>query len=295
MNNTIMFPVLSKEENYEKVVAYYETSHWLYRLLWYTPKSLAIHIGFWNDDTNTLTEALLNENKFMADTTHLTREALVLDAGCGVGGSAIWIARNIGANVVGIANEEKLVKEARKNAAMNQVENKTSFELQDYDHTNFSDDIFDVVWAIESFDYSPDKKTTFQEMRRILKTGGVLIIADFFQNREVRNRSEQKILDDITITLAVYQTQWWGEYMSILRGLGFKNIREFDKTDSVRPSSRRLYRRGKIIRPMVFLLFPLTFINKYISAFFDNWRCSQAMERAFELGLIKYGVYYAEK
>lgn len=120
-------------------------------------------------------------------------------------------------------------------------------------------------------------------------------MADFFQNRKIKTPQEQKIFDNIMLTLAVYQTQWWGEYVPILRGLGFKNIKEFDKTEAVTPSSRRIYRRGITIAPIIYFLYPLGLISHYVSTLIDNWRCSVAMDKAFRLGLIKYGVYYAEK
>ena len=291
-----MFPEITEEENEKRVSAYYRWSALPYRMLWSTPDTLAMHIGFWDKDTYTLADALLRENKFLAEKAHISESDLVLDAGCGIGGSAIWISKNIGAKVIGIANERGLVECARRNAAKHNIKDKTVFELQNYNHTNFLDNTFDVVWAIESFDYAPDKKALFEEVWRVLKPGGRLIVADFFQNRRVENKNEQKIFNDITLTLAVYQTQWWGEYIPILRELGFKNVNEFDKTEAVRPSSRRLNRLGLAAKPIVYLfLYPFRFSNKYISALYDNWRCSVAIEKAFRLGLIKYGVYYAEK
>ena len=290
-----MLLTLSKEEGEKRVSAYYKNARSQYRLFWYSPTSLALHMGFWEDNARSLTDALLQENKFLAETARITRDDLVLDAGCGVGGSSIWIAKHIGAKVIGIANEQGLIDEARRNAEVNKVTGTTTFELQNYNHTNFPSDTFDVVWAIESFDYAPDKRALFEEMYRILKPGGRLVVADFFQHRDIRNRNEELIFDNITTTLAVYQTQWWGEYIPILKELGFNNVREFDKTNAVRPSSKHLYKVGLAIAPVAYMLYPLCFVSRYVSTLVDHWRCSRAMDKAFQAELIKYGVYYAEK
>ena len=290
-----MLPTLSKEESEKRVSAYYKDAWSQYRLFWYSPASLALHMGFWEDGARSLTEALLQENKFLAETVGITRDDLVLDAGCGVGGSSIWIAKHIGAKVIGIANDQGLIDEARRNAEVNKVPDITTFELQNYNHTNFPSDTFDVVWAIESFDYALDKRALFEEVYRLLKSGGRLIVADFFQNRDIRNRNEELIFDNITTTLAVHQTQWWGEYLPIFKELGFKNVRELDKTSAVRPSSNHLYRVGLAVSPVVYMLYPLRFVSRYVSTLVDHWRCSGAMDKAFQAELIKYGVYYAEK
>lgn len=289
-----MFPILGWEEANKKIAEYYKYSAILYRTLW-SQNTLAFHMGFWDKGIHSLAEALWFENKFLAEKARITKSDLILDAGCGIGGSAIWIVQTIGAQVIGIANESGLISTAKQNAIKNRVEDRVSFELQDYNHTNFSDNTFDVVWAIESFDYSPDKIALFKEVKRILKPGGRVIVADFFQNREIKNAEEQIIFDNITLTLAVYQTQWWGEYITILKDLGFKNIQEFDKTEAVMPSSRRIKQRGVIVTPIVYLLYPFKFASGHISTLYDNWKCAKAMDKTFRIGLIKYGVYCAEK
>ncbi len=48
----------------------------------------------------------------------------------------------------------------------------------------FPDDTFDLVWACESGEHMPDKKKYVEEMTRVLKPGGTLVIACWCQREE---------------------------------------------------------------------------------------------------------------
>jgi len=131
------------------VINYYEKSRIGYRLFWYSDEDLAMHYGFWDNTTNTRHEALLNENKFLAEKAKVKKGDYVLDAGCGVGGSAIWIAKNIGAHVLGISITPSDIQDAKENAKRHGVESSVSFEILDYMDTKLPANTFDSVWAIE--------------------------------------------------------------------------------------------------------------------------------------------------
>ena len=46
---------------------------------------------------------------------------------------------------------------------------------------DFEDDTFDFVWACESGEHMPDKKKYVEEMIRVLKPGGTIVIATWCQ------------------------------------------------------------------------------------------------------------------
>lgn len=48
----------------------------------------------------------------------------------------------------------------------------------------FPDNSFDLVWACESGEHMPDKKAYVDEMMRVLKPGGTLVIATWCQREE---------------------------------------------------------------------------------------------------------------
>src|SRR5258708_27943241 len=98
-------------------------------------------------------------NGVRANAAGARRRAVVLDAGCGVGGTAIWLAGEFGARVVGITPVAGQVTRARRLAGVRQVADLVSFDQQDYRSPTFPDASFDVVWAQESVCHAPDKQS----------------------------------------------------------------------------------------------------------------------------------------
>ena len=54
--------------------------------------SLAIHYGYWDEKVKIISASLLRMNEVMTEARRITATDKVLDAGCGVGGSSIFIA-----------------------------------------------------------------------------------------------------------------------------------------------------------------------------------------------------------
>ena len=89
--------------NTQTVIQYFDKTFPIYKKYWYrNSESYALHYGFWEKDTKTFNESLINTNKFLANKLNIKSTDTVLDAGCGVAGSSIWIAKNFQAKVIGI-------------------------------------------------------------------------------------------------------------------------------------------------------------------------------------------------
>ena len=143
--------------------------------------------------------------------------------------------------MVGISLNENQVKKAKAYARELGLESKVSFEQKDYLNTGYPQNSFDVVWAIESVCYANDKGTFLKEAYRILRSGGRLVIADFFKAEHLRP-------DD-----AAFVKQWangWAvndfataeEFNLKLKANGFEKIENIDVTSAIVRSAKRLYR-----------------------------------------------------
>ena len=183
------------------VAKYYDETLPYYKYTW-SGSAHALHYGFWDKNTKNVKEALLNENKFLTEIAKIRATDKILDAGCGVGGSTIWIAENVGANVVGITLSPKQLEKAQKLASKHNVNLKTEFKIDDFLKTSFSDNIFDIVWAIESVCHTENKIDFLAEAYRILKPGGRVIVADGFLMRDVLT-IEEKLYEDFLAGLAL--------------------------------------------------------------------------------------------
>ncbi|HBC57016.1 MAG TPA: hypothetical protein DCZ03_07620, partial [Gammaproteobacteria bacterium] len=83
----------------DEIVDYYDNCEMDYKVLWRLDRCLAMHYGYWDETTERVSEALIRENQILAERAKITESDIVLDAGCGVGGSAIWLANEIGSTV----------------------------------------------------------------------------------------------------------------------------------------------------------------------------------------------------
>jgi tocopherol O-methyltransferase len=86
----------------QHVIDYFDQTHNDYRLLWGIDRHLGLHCGFADQNTSGHDSAVVNMNRVLATMANISATDRVLDAGCGIGGSALWIAEHLGAAVVGV-------------------------------------------------------------------------------------------------------------------------------------------------------------------------------------------------
>ena len=102
----------------------------------------------------------------------------LLDVGCGFGGSSRILARDYGYSVTAITISPKQVERAQELTPSNLD---VTFKVDDAMAMSFPDNSFDVVWSVEAGPHMPDKAIFAQELMRVLKPGGVLVLADWNQ------------------------------------------------------------------------------------------------------------------
>lgn len=103
----------------------------------------------------------------------------VLDLGAGVGLDVFLAAQRVGpaGKVVGLDMTGEMVERARRNACAGGYEN-VSFEIGEIERLPFGADTFDVVISNCVLNHLPDKVAGFREVRRVLKPGGRMMVAD---------------------------------------------------------------------------------------------------------------------
>lgn len=102
----------------------------------------------------------------------------VLDVGCGIGGSSRILAKDYGFAVTGVTISPQQVKRAQE---LTPPGVNAQFRVDDAMALSFPDASFDVVWSIEAGPHMPDKAIFARELLRVLKPGGVLVVADWNQ------------------------------------------------------------------------------------------------------------------
>ena len=270
------------------VANYYDATARYYERFW----SRALHYGFWGAGIKNVHEAVLNENKFLAEIANIKRGDTVLDAGCGLGDSSIWLAHEIGAQVIGITISEKQREKAIQFAQESGVAGQVQYLIQDFCNTEFPDDYFDVVWAIESVCHAEKKIDFLKEAYWILKPrGGRLVVADGFLSREVLPK-EDSLYKDFLEGLALVSLASFSEFGDDMRKIGFTNVPAINKTKEILPSSRKLYWRCLFALPFMKLV---AFFGLVPDIVVKNGPAGIAQYKMVRSGLAGYGVFVGTK
>lgn len=104
----------------------------------------------------------------------------VLDVGCGLGGSARYIANEYGCSVTGIDLTDEYVDVANRLTEFVKLQEKVSFRQGSAIDLPFDSGIFDVVWTEHTQMNISDKEKFYGELSRVLKPGGRLVFHDIF-------------------------------------------------------------------------------------------------------------------
>lgn len=224
-----------------EIELYYDLSKTHYEKFWDLRRSRSLHYGYWDANTKNFHEALLNINKILSEKAGVKKEDHVLDAGCGIGGSSLWLAKNIGCPVTGISLSAKQVKSANAFAVHESLQSLAVFEQKDFTATGYADESFDIVWAIESVCHAADKSTFITEAYRLLKKGGRLILADFFKLPDLKGK-DAKLITEWANGWAIDGFETLQNFTGHLGAAGFSEVQAEDATVHIIPSAKRLYR-----------------------------------------------------
>ena len=105
------------------------------------------------------------------------REALVLDVGCGHGGTAIYIATARNWCVHGMTISETQARFAQHNARRAGVSKRTQFFVADANQLALPAASYDVIWTMECTEHLADKHAFISNAAAALRPGGEMLIA----------------------------------------------------------------------------------------------------------------------
>ena len=114
----------------------------------------------------------------------LPKGSRILDVGCGIGGSSRILSNDYGFDVIGISISQEQIKRANELTTHSDF---CRFEVMNALDLKFDKGSFDGVWSVEAGPHIFDKQTFADEMLRVLRPGGVLVIADWNQRDSIKN------------------------------------------------------------------------------------------------------------
>ncbi len=222
------------------VINYYHHTESHYRMFWRLDQAMGLHYGLWEHGVRNLAQAIERVNDRLADFGNIPQGARVLDAGCGVGGSCFSLARKRNCQCTGITLSDRQVARAQRLAEQQGLAHRCDFAVMDYRQTSLGDDTFDVVWAIESLGSAPKKAAFFREMRRVLKPGGSLLIADTLKPRPYPIAGHP-LMQTMLNGWAISDIPAVEELQALGQAHGFGQAEIEDITAGIGPSVRRIY------------------------------------------------------
>ena len=152
----------------DAVADHYDELDVFYREVW----GEHVHHGLWRRGDETVEEAA---RRLVEDATRHARlkpDQTVCDVGCGYGATARHLAREHGAGVTGLT----LSTAQHAYACAHTPGDNPVFLLKDWLANDLPGASFDAVVSIECVSHVPDKPRFFEEVHRVLKPGGRLVL-----------------------------------------------------------------------------------------------------------------------
>lgn len=152
----------------------------------------------------------------------------VLDIGCGTGGPAIVLARELGAGgVVAIDVEPQVLARAARHAETAGVAGAIEFKLVEPGPLPFADASFDVVFSKDALVHIPDKAAVYREVLRVLRPGGAFAASDWLGGDNTRTAPEWALVQEIgTLDLTMVTAP---ETAAVMSAAGFETVSTRDR------------------------------------------------------------------
>jgi tocopherol O-methyltransferase len=226
----------------QKIGQFYDASSSLWEQIW----GEHMHHGFYGGNGREQKNRrqaqidLIVEFLNWAEATSMQADATILDVGCGIGGSSLYLADRFSAKVTGITLSPLQAARAAARAELASLSDRTHFQVADAQNMPFPDHSFDLVWSLESGEHMPDKQQFLQECYRVLKPGGKLLFATWCHRPTHRGSlplkpDEIKHLEQIYEVYCLPYVISLPEYQAIARQIGFNVIKTADWSTAVAP------------------------------------------------------------
>jgi ubiquinone/menaquinone biosynthesis C-methylase UbiE len=162
--------------------------------------------------------------------THVNIEPdyVILDVGCGGGKTLSRLAhRVVRGKVFGIDYSADMVEYSRKVNKKFIAENRVEIREGSVEKTGFPDNFFDLVTAIETYYFWSRFSDALQEIKRVLKPGGSLLLVNEMVQDGVYEVENAQIIEKTQVRLIPLEIT-----RDVLQSVGFAKVQVFIKADS---------------------------------------------------------------
>jgi tocopherol O-methyltransferase len=226
----------SAPQLYRKIQEFYDASSGLWESVW----GEHMHHGYYGPEgklKKDRRQAQIDLIEALLDWAGVDQATNILDVGCGIGGSTLQLARQFNAQATGITLSPKQAQRARQRAASAGIAYKANFQVANALEMPFADDRFDLVWSLESGEHMPDKEQFLRECCRVLKPGGVLVVATWCHRDgpPALTVAEEQLLSQVYELFHLPYVISLAEYGAIARSLPLYQVQSADWSKAVAP------------------------------------------------------------
>jgi arsenite methyltransferase len=173
----------------------------------------------------------------------------VLDVGCGVGVTPVYLAEKYGCKVVGVDIKPKMIERCIERAEREGITDLVEFRVGDVLDLPFEDEIFDAVISESVVSFPKDKQQALNECARVTKAGGYVGLNESVWLKvppppEVVAWASQDVGSNVMpLTVA--------EWTATLEGAGLQDIIVKSYAVNTMDEAKKIYRRyglGSMLR-----------------------------------------------
>ena len=263
-----------------RIQEHYDLASHHYQELW----GKHIHHGYWISGKESKEEAAQNLIELLIRKSGLKHGSSVLDIGCGIGGTSIFLAKEYGCKVTGISISPVQVEMAREGAK--NLANPPQFLVDDANDISVQG-TFDVLWSVEMIAHLRDRDNLFRRAAALLKPGGKMCITDWWQDEDLTEKEIKKYIEPIEKGMLV-SLPTISEYMTHINNHGFRVLYFEDISSSV---ARTWDITSESIKPQAIWTFAMSH-GKALVEFLQSFG---AMRSGFKSGTFRYPVMVLEK
>jgi len=213
-------------------------------------------------------------------------ESAVLDLGCGVGASLVYLAQRASMRGVGVTLSPVQVEHAKAIIGAAKLDDRVRCIEADFTHLPQDIGSFDLAYGIESFALAPDAKRFFAEAGRVVRPGGRLVVCDTYLGHGVQ---ESNLGPTERRWLVEFRRGWVSESLITLQQAdayaseaGFELLSDTDLTQYL-----------ELWRPRDRLIWIVVGIGRHLPLSHPRWLNllgGNALQRALERRVIEYRI-----
>jgi tocopherol O-methyltransferase len=260
---------------------HYDQATLFYRLLW----GRHIHHGLWEaDESSESSEAAQRQLiTWLATKADLRAGERVLDVGCGMGGTAIHLARHLGCHVTGLTLSSVQRGWAVASARLRGVGGQARFLCRDAETADFVPASFDVVWSLECTEHLFDKPRFFRRAAEWLRPAGRMALAAWLGGEEPLSRVQAHLVGSVCEGFLCPSLGSSRDYIRWMGEAGF-DARFFDLSDKVTRTWEICIERVRRSR----VRFMARAAGRDMTKFLDHF---VVILEAYRTGAMKYGCF----